>query len=115
MNTVESIAIIAPIVTTAVSGVVGWFAGRRKRNNDALATMQKTIDELVAKNAEYVTEITALRAEVAKWQATANELQQGQATMQAKLTEIQNENARLLDRIESPKPIKKKGVINGTV
>lgn len=108
MGTIESIAIIAPIITTAVGGVVGWFGGRRKRNNDALAVMQQTIDDLVSKNAEYVTEITALRAEVAKWQTTASQLQQGQEDMQRKLEEIKNENANLLKRFDTAKKRKDK-------
>lgn len=114
MDTIESIAIIAPIATTAVSGVVGWFAGRRKRNNDALATMQKTIDDLAAKNAEYLAEITTLRSQVADLAADNTKLQHGQAEMQAKLDEIGKENAALRTIIES-RTIPQKTKRNGTL
>lgn len=105
---------ILTIILPPITAVVGWVAGTRKRKNDALGYMQATIDELVEKNAEYVKEITALRAEVAKWQTTANKLQRGQDEMQSKLEEIKKENANLLKRFESAKPKSRKGAKDDT-
>ena len=88
------------IILPPVTAVCGWFAGTRKRRNDAIAYMQKTIDDLAAKNAEYMGKITQLREEVAKLRAENAKLQQGQAEMQAKLDEIGRENAALRNIIE---------------
>ena len=53
-------------VLTPITAVVGWFAGRRARNNDMLNRMQETIDMLVDKNSKLIEEITELRAENAE-------------------------------------------------
>lgn len=108
---------ITSIVLPPLTAAIGWIAGTRKRRNDAICYMQKTIDDLAAKNAEYMGEITQLRAEVAKLQAENTKLQQGQASMQAKLDEIGRENSALrtiiekrtiTSKAETPKPKTKK-------
>lgn len=61
-------------VLTPITAVVGWFAGRRARNNDMLNRMQGTIDMLVEKNARLIEEITELRAENAELKAGQEQL-----------------------------------------
>jgi predicted nucleic acid-binding Zn-ribbon protein len=51
-------------VITPITGVVSYFAGRRKNNNDFLAEMQRSIDLLSIKNSELVEEVVKLRGEV---------------------------------------------------
>lgn len=110
MDTDTLLTIILPPVTA----LCGWFAGTRKRKNDAIAYMQKTIDDLAAKNAEYLSEITTLRKQVADLAADNTKLQNGQAEMQAKLDEIGKENAALRTIIES-RTITQKTKRNGTL
>lgn len=105
---------ITSIVLPPVTAAIGWLAGTRKRRNDAIGYLQKTIDDLAAKNAEYMGEITQLRAEVAKLRAENAKLQQGQAEMQAKLDEIGRENAYLRNIIEK-RAMPAKTRRNGTV
>lgn len=110
------IATILSIILPPLSALVGWFAGTRKRRNDAIGYMQKTIDDLAAKNAEYMKQITNLRGEVVKLQQENAKLQVGQGEMQKKLEEISNENSALRSIIEqrtitakaTPKPKTKK-------
>lgn len=113
------ITTITSIVLPPITAAVGWLAGTRKRRNDAIGYLQQTIDGLAEKNAEYMMEITNLRAEVAQLRAENAELQKGQAAMKAKLDEISRENATLRCIIESkdtqPTPTTKKRKINGTI
>ena len=80
---------ILPWLSTAVSGVVCWFAGRYGRKSDSLSKMQETIDQLVIKNAELVEKVTELREDNA-------ELKEGQAA-------LRRENALLREQIEELK------------
>ena len=64
------------LLLTPISGIVGWFAGRRIRNNNTLNEMQKTIDLLVKKNKELVDEVIRVRMSVAKLEAENAELKQ---------------------------------------
>ena len=49
-------------VLLPVSGVASYFAGRRKKKNDVLQAMQTSINMLVVKNGELVTEVVELRS-----------------------------------------------------
>lgn len=91
---------ILSIILPPITALVGWFAGTRKRRNDAIGYMQATIDDLAAKNAEYMQQITSLREEVVKLQQENAKLQVGQCDMQKKLAEISKENAALRAIIE---------------
>lgn len=66
----------ASLLLTPICAVVGWFAGRRIRNNNTLNEMQKTIDLLVTKNKELVDEVIRVRMSVAKLEAENAELKQ---------------------------------------
>jgi hypothetical protein len=48
----------------AATAVVGWFAGRRKRNNDFLRDMQASIDLLSEKNRELMNEVIVSREKI---------------------------------------------------
>jgi predicted RNase H-like nuclease (RuvC/YqgF family) len=48
---------------TPITGVVGWLAGKRARNNDMLNRMQETIDMVVDKNSKLIEQMTELREE----------------------------------------------------
>ncbi len=54
------IGILIPVVTS----LCGWWAGRRQRNNDFIGALQRSINELSAKNSEQMNEILKLREEI---------------------------------------------------
>lgn len=70
----------------ALTGIVGWLAGRKKRNNDFLKNMQDSIDLLSKENKDLVIEVVELRKENAQ-------LLQNQTLMQL---EIESLNKKLL-------------------
>jgi septal ring factor EnvC (AmiA/AmiB activator) len=55
-----AIGILIPVVTS----LCGWWAGRRQRNNDFIGALQRSINELSAKNSEQMNEILKLREEI---------------------------------------------------
>lgn len=53
-----------------LGAALSWVVGRRKRNNDFLAEMQRSIDLLSEKYNQVLQENVALRQEKAEWQVT---------------------------------------------
>ncbi len=53
-----------------LGAAVSWAVGRRKRNNDFLAEMQRSIDLLSEKYNQVLQENVSLRQEKAEWQVT---------------------------------------------
>ena len=51
---------LAPIITA----VAGWLAGKRKRRNDALKSMQDSIDILSTENKRLIEDLTTVNREV---------------------------------------------------
>ena len=51
---------LVPIITAAA----GWLAGKRKRRNDALKSMQDSIDILSTENKRLIEDLTAVNREV---------------------------------------------------
>jgi len=57
---------MAHVLTTAIAGVVGWLAGRKKQKNDFLSELQSSIDLLSEKNRKLMEEVVLSREENAK-------------------------------------------------
>jgi len=57
-----------------LGAVASWAVGRRKRNNDFLAEMQRSIDLLSEKYNQVLQENVSLRCEKAEWQVLQQEL-----------------------------------------
>ena len=51
---------VVPIITAAA----GWLAGKRKRRNDALKSMQDSIDILSTENKRLIEDLTTVNREV---------------------------------------------------
>ena len=51
---------LVPIITAAA----GWLAGKRKRRNDALKSMQDSIDILSTENKRLIEDLTTVNLEV---------------------------------------------------
>jgi len=88
--------LIAPVMAAA-----GWIAGTRLRRVNAVTQMQETVDNLTAKNREYLDELVVIRRELAEVRAENAELKLGQEKMTAKIGELQAENRELLAQLNN--------------
>lgn len=94
---------VAPILT----GIASYFAGSRKRNNDFLADMQKSIDLLSAKNTELLDEVVKLRSENAKLLSNQDSLQYQVDKLTRQNEKLQKEVEELNTKLENVKTITK--------
>lgn len=72
---------------SALTGIVGWLAGRRKQNNNFISEQQSSINLLAEKNNELLKEIVSLREQNA-------ELQADQTAMKREMAVLRKENAK---------------------
>lgn len=72
---------------SALTGIVGWLAGRRKQNNNFISEQQSSINLLAEKNNELLKEIVSLRQQNA-------ELQADQTAMEREMAVLRKENAK---------------------
>ena len=56
--------LITDCLVPVVTAVAGWFAGSRKRRNDALKSMQDSIDILSTENKRLIEDLTTVNREV---------------------------------------------------
>ena len=77
-----------------LGAAVSWAVGRRKRNNDFLAEMQRSIDLLSEKYNQVLQENVSLRQEKAEWQVT-------QEVLVAKVDRLTREVANLRKNLKS--------------
>ena len=89
-------------ITTPIAAAVAWVFARRKRRNDAVKSMQATIDLLADKNAklhelveqmreEHSKELAALSDQLRKVSEENEELKRGQEQMLEKIGQLQKE------------------------
>lgn len=78
------------LLLTPVTAIIGWFAGRRMRNNDAIQKMQETINLLASKNSELYAKIEEQNKRISQQTEKIAELTQ-------ELTLVRKENAELKD------------------
>ena len=81
---------------TPITGVVGWLAGSRARNNNVLNCLQQTIDMLVDKNSKLIEQMTEMREENSQLKIQLLAVR----TENAELKEGQDELKRQLDALE---------------
>jgi regulator of replication initiation timing len=62
------------IVLPAITGIAGWFTGRKKQSNDFLNDLQASINMLAVKNRELMDEVIKLREENAELRIEVAEL-----------------------------------------
>jgi uncharacterized coiled-coil DUF342 family protein len=83
MDWIELLNVVLPIV----SALAGWVVGTRKRKNDFLHDMQKSIDMLSTENRELLEELVAVRKE--------------NADLNGKLASVNRELSELRDEVKS--------------
>ena len=80
---------LVPLVTAAA----GWLAGSRKRRNDALKSMQDSIDILSKENKHLIEELTAVNREVVALRKENGELK-------TSVDQLCKENAQLKTEVQ---------------
>ena len=91
----ENFDIIERIVDWArpvITGIAGWWTGRRKQKNDFLSDLQSSIDLLSARNAELIKQVTELNATVIGLKAE-------NSTLKAEIKAVREENQQMSDEI----------------
>lgn len=56
--------IVTDCLIPTITAAVGWLAGKRKRRNDALKSMQDSIDILSLENKRLIEDLTTVNREV---------------------------------------------------
>lgn len=90
-----------PIIT----GIVGWFTGRRKRNNDFLADLQSSIDLLSKKNSELMKQVLELNTTVLTLTEENAALKLEIQAVRRENSEMSEEISRLREKLEGVKTI----------
>lgn len=75
-----------------ITGVAGWWTGRRKQKNDFLSDLQSSIDLLSSRNAELVERVTTLNTTVIGLKAE-------NASLKAEIKAVREENQQMSDEI----------------
>jgi len=85
------------LLLVPITSVVTWAAARRKRRNDAIVEMQKTIDMLVQKNGTMYQELIETRKELAEARTEISTLKSNQEQLlseKRELIELLEKNAK---------------------
>ena len=70
----STISLITDCLVPTVTAVAGWFAGRRKRQGDALKNMQESIDMLTGNNKKLLDDLAKVNDEVLELRRENTEL-----------------------------------------
>jgi peptidoglycan hydrolase CwlO-like protein len=60
----EHIVSITGYLAAPLTGIVAWFAGRRKNNNDFLHELQKSIGLLTTENTKLIERVVTMNQEI---------------------------------------------------
>jgi FtsZ-binding cell division protein ZapB len=71
----DTLMTVLSFILPVLTGVVGWFAGGKKRKNDFLHELQSSVDMLLEKNKTLLMEVINLRGENADQKKQLNEMQ----------------------------------------
>lgn len=82
--------VILNVLMPVLTGLAGWLAGARKRRNDFLSEMQKSIDLLSTENRELLAEMVELRKENALMQVEISALRRENGQLRSEVEELNN-------------------------
>lgn len=102
-------ATILPYLSAILTGVVGWFAGRKKQNNDFLKELQESVNMLAAKNKELLKELVEVRCENAALLRNQTEMKVEMEALRKQNSQFQEEIEMLNKKLENVKTITRKG------
>lgn len=86
--------IITDCLVPTVTAVVGWLAGKRKRRNDALKSMQDSIDILSMENKRLIEDLTTVNRGVVALRRENGELK-------TSVDQLCKENAQLKEEVRN--------------
>ena len=85
--------IITDCLIPTITAAVGWLAGKRKRRNDALKSMQDSIDSLSLENKRLIEDLTTVNREVVAHRRENGELK-------TSVDQLCKENAQLKTEVK---------------
>lgn len=95
---------VGSIAAAPVTGVLSYFAGKKKRKNDFLQNLQTSIDLLAGKNAELLKELLEVKKQNIKLSVAVEQLklenEQLKVTIQTLTTQL--ENVKVITKVEKP-------------
>ncbi len=89
----QTITIITDCLVPMITAAAGWLAGKRKRRNDALKSMQDSIDILSMENKRLIEDLTAVNREVVALRRENGELK-------TSVDQLCKENAQLKTEVQ---------------
>ena len=88
-----TISIITDCLVPMITAAAGWLAGKRKRRNDALKSMQDSIDILSMENKRLIENLTTVNREVVALRRENGELK-------TSVDQLCKENAQLKTEVQ---------------
>ena len=89
----QTITIITDCLVPMITAAAGWLAGKRKRRNDALKSMQDSIDILSTENKRLIEDLTTVNREVVALRRENGELK-------TSVDQLCKENAQLKTEVQ---------------
>lgn len=91
----EILNILLPAIATALSGLAGWFVGRRKRDNDLLQEQSGTVRLLLESNQKIMQEYTNSQEENVKLRENIGSMREEIKGNEKEIENLREENRRL--------------------
>jgi peptidoglycan hydrolase CwlO-like protein len=88
MDSMNTMVMILGYVMAPITGVVTYFATRKKQRNDFLQNQQESIESLTRANKEMVSEILNLRKEILQNSQIILDLRTENAIMKEQITSL---------------------------
>ena len=85
MESIDTIKWIVEFSVPIISAIVGYFVGKRKRDNDFISDLQTSIDVLSEKNAKLIKQVVELNDQVVSLKRENAELKAEIASLNTKL------------------------------
>ena len=89
----QTLSTLISYAAPAVTAAAGWLAGSRKRRNDALKSMQDSIDILSTENKRLIEDLTTVNREVVALRRENGELK-------TSVDQLCKENAQLKTEVQ---------------
>ena len=91
-----TISLITDCLVPTITAVVGWLAGKRKRQGDALKNMQESIEMLTGNNKRLLDDLAKVNDEVIA-------LRRENAELKLSVDQLCRENTQLKDEVRNLK------------
>ena len=92
----QTLNLITDCLVPSVTAVVGWLAGKRKRQGDALKNMQESIEMLTGNNKKLLDDLAKVNDEVIA-------LRRENAELKLSVDQLCRENTQLKDEVRNLK------------